>query len=487
MRLANAGEDGQISPSRDVGLRKGLRRHGRERLTRWSYLLAIPLALGPVAPGAFAQQAPPAQTQPAAPAYTQAALEQMLAPIALYPDDLLTQILVASTYPLEVVMANRWIAQPGNKDLKGDALLKALDGQDWDASVKSLVPFPTVLKMMSDQLDWTQKLGDAFLAQQADVFAAVQALRGRAQTAGTLQSNTQQTVTQDASAIVIQPTQTNTVYVPAYNPSVVYGTWPYPSYPPAYYPPPAGYYLGSALATGLAFGAGVAITGALWGWGSPNWGGGNVNINANRFNSINANSVNANRLSNRAVSSGTWQHNAGHRRGVGYTNPQVRQQYRPNSAGNAATRDAFRGRGTGGTTGLGQSGQRSAAGGGNLANASRANAAGSRNLQGNLAGASRPNAGGSGSNLQGRQANTSRPNAAGAGNSQARLQNAQRPSGGRGASAFNGVGNGAATRAQSAQGRASRAGMGRAGGGGFAGAGRAGGGRAGGGARGGRR
>ena len=452
-------------------------------MTRWSYLIAIPLALGPVAPGAFGQQAPPAQTQPAAPTYSQAELEQILAPIALYPDDLLTQILVASTYPLEVVMANRWLAQPGNKDLKGNSLLKALDGQDWDASVKSLVPFPTVLKMMSDQLDWTQKLGDAFLAQQADVFAAVQALRGRAQAAGTLQSTTQQTVTRDASAIVIQPTQADTVYVPAYNPSVAYGAWPYPSYPPAYYPPPAGYYLGSALATGLAFGAGVAITGALWGWGSPNWGGGNVNINANRFNSINANSVNANRLSNRAVSSGTWQHNAGHRRGVGYTNPQVRQQYRPNSAGNAATRDAFRGRGTAGTTGLGQSGQRSV-GGGNLANASRPNAAGSRNLQGNLASASRPNAGGGGSNFQGRLANTSRPNAAGAGNAQARLQNVQRPSGGRGAPAFNGVGNGAATRAQSAQGHASRAGAAR-GGGGMA---RGGGARAGGGAaRGGRR
>ena len=211
---------GRSSPSRDVGLRKGLRRHGRERLTRWSYLLAIPLALGPVAPGAFAQQAPPAQPRrnPRHRPTRRLQLEQILAPIALYPDDLLTQILVASTYPLEVVMANRWIAQPGNKDLKGDALLKALDGQDWDASVKSLVPFPTVLKMMSDQLDWTQKLGDAFLAQQADVFAAVQALRGRAQAAGTLQSNTQQTVTQDASAIVIQPTQANTVYVPAYNP-----------------------------------------------------------------------------------------------------------------------------------------------------------------------------------------------------------------------------------------------------------------------------
>ncbi len=137
-------------------------------MTRWCYLLAVPLALGPAAsPVALAQQAPPAQTQPAAPAYTQAELEQILAPIALYPDDLLTQILVASTYPLEVVMASRWVAQPGNKDLKGDALIKALDGQDWDASVKSLVPFPTVLKTMSDQLDWTQRLGDAFLAQQA--------------------------------------------------------------------------------------------------------------------------------------------------------------------------------------------------------------------------------------------------------------------------------------------------------------------------------
>ena len=208
-------------------------------------------------------------------------------------------------------MASRWIDQPAHKDLKGDALVKALDGQDWDASVKSLVPFPTVLKTMSDQLDWTQKLGDAFLAQQADVLAAVQALRGRAQAAGTLQTNTQQTVTQEASAIVIQPTQPYTVYVPAYNPTVAYGAWPYPSYPPPYYPPPAGYYVGSALATGLAFGAGIAITGALWGWGSPNWSGGNVNVNVNRFNSINANSVNANRISNRAASSSTWQHNAG--------------------------------------------------------------------------------------------------------------------------------------------------------------------------------
>jgi hypothetical protein len=416
-------------------------------LIKWAYLLAVPLALGPVLePVAFAQQAPPAQTAAPAPAYTQAQLEQILAPIALYPDDLLTQVLVASTYPLEVTMASRWLDRPGNKDLKGDALIKALDGQDWDASVKSLVPFPTVLKMMDEQLDWTQKLGDAFLAQQADVFAAVQALRGRAQGAGTLQNNAQQTVTVDNSAIVIKPAQPDTVYVPAYNPTVAYGTWPNPSYPPPYYPPPAGYYPGAALATGLAFGAGIAITGALWGWGSPNWGGGNVNVNANRFNNINANSVNANRAGSR-VNSGTWQHNADHRRGVGYTNAQVRQQYRPNSAGNAASRDAFRGRGASGTAGLGASAQRQA---------------GAGNLQARGAGSA------------GRAANTQRTGAGSAGRAQARPQNAQR---GGGAPAFRGVGNGNATRAQSMQGRsssnvarggggASRGGGGRAGGGG---------------------
>jgi Protein of unknown function (DUF3300) len=444
-------------------------------VTRWTYLLALPLAFGPVTPPvAFAQQAPPAQTQAAAPEFTQAELEQILAPIALYPDDLLTQVLVASTYPLEVVMANRWVEQPSNKALKGDALLKALDGQDWDASVKSLVPFPSVLKTMSDQLDWTQKLGDAFLAQQSDVFAAVQSLRGRAQTAGTLQTNAQQTVTQDGPAIVIAPTQTNTVYVPAYNPTVVYGAWPYPSYPPAYYPPPPGYYAGSALAAGLAFGAGIAITGALWGWGRPNWGAGNVNISVNRFNNINANSINANRFSNRTISSNTWQHNADHRRGVGYTNAQVRQQYRPNSAANTASRDAFRGRGTTGQTGLGQPGQRPA---------------GAGSLQNRVPNASRPNAGGGG-NAQGRLQNAQRPN--GGGNAQGKLQGAQRPSGGGGAPAFNGVGNGGATRAQAAQGHASRGGMAqaRAGGGGGAHAGggaRAGGGGGGGGHRGGRR
>ncbi len=438
-------------------------------MIKWSFLLAVPLALIPVAPiGAIAQQPPPGpaqpspaqpppgQADPAAPEFTPQELEQILAPIALYPDDLLTQVLAASTYPLEIVMASRWTDQPGHKDLKGDTLVKALDTQDWDPSVKSLVPFPSVLKTMSDQLEWTQKLGDAFLAQEAAVLAAVQALRARAESAGTLQTNTQQIVTRESSTIIIQPAQPSTVYVPAYNPTVAYGAWPYPAYPPPYYPPPPGYYVGTALATGLAFGAGIAITGALWGWGSPNWGAGNVNVNVNRFNSINANSVNANRISNRTANSSTWKHNADHRRGVGYTNSQVRQQYRPNSAGNAASREAFRGRGTSGAQGLGQAGQRQA-GAGNaqsrMANASRPNAGGVGGAQGRAANTQRPNAGGAG-NAQGRFGNAGRANGAGGG----RPQNAQRPNGG-GAPAFRGVGNGAATRAQSAQGHASRAGV----------------------------
>jgi hypothetical protein len=443
---------------------------------------------------AFAQQTPPAQTQAAAPAYTQAVLEQLCAPIALYPDDLLTQVLVASTYPLEVAMASKWLDQAGNKDLKGDALVKALETQDWDASVKSLVPFPSVLKTMGDHLDWTQKLGDAFLAQQADVLAAVQALRGRAQKAGTLQSTPQQTVTQDASAIVIQPTQADTVYVPGYDPSVAYGQWPYPSNPPVYYPPPTGYYLGTALATGLAFGAGIAVTSALWGWGRPNWGNGSVNVNVNRFNNINANRV------NNRVTSNTWQHNADHRRGVGYTNANVRQQYRPNAGANTAARDAFRGRGASGTPALGQPGQRPA-GTGNLAanrpgggagnlGANRPGGAGAGNLganrpggagAGNLA-ANRPGGAGAG-NLQGKVAGGQRPNAGGGGAAQGRLQGAQRPGGGGGgAPAFKGVGNGGATRAQAAQGRASRGGAAQArAGGGAARGGGGGGARAGGG------
>ena len=379
-------------------------------------------------------------------------------------------------------MANRWLAQPGNMDLKGDALLKALDGQDWDASVKSLVPFPTVLKTMSDQLDWTQKLGDAFLAQQSRrVCRGAGAAR---QSAGDGNLAEQHAADRHAGRLGDRypagAGRHGCTCPPTIRPSSMAHGPIRPIRPPT---------IRRRLAItsdrrwrrGLPSGL-VSRSPARSGAGErPNWGSGSVNVNVNRFNSINANSVNANRLSNRAVSSNTWQHNADHRRGVGYTNPQVRQQYRPNSAGNAATRDAFRGGGPRGDDGLGagraahrrrrNSVKRLKAERGRLAQPARKSGKPIAIERSRLAqparqsaNASRPNAGGGGSNFQGRPANTSRPNPAGAGNAQARLQNVQRPSGGRGAPAFNGVGHGAATRAQSAQGHASRAGAAHGGG-----------------------
>jgi Protein of unknown function (DUF3300) len=152
------------------------------------------LAVAAIAPSSLDAQtsAPPAQ---AAPLYTTAQLDQLLAPVALHPDQLLGQILMASTYPLEVVEAARWVEDPNNARLKGDQLAAALQDKDWDPSVKSLAPFPQILRMMDDRLDWMQKLGDAFLAQQDEVMDSVQRLRRQAEEAGTLQSSPQQTVT----------------------------------------------------------------------------------------------------------------------------------------------------------------------------------------------------------------------------------------------------------------------------------------------------
>ena len=265
------------------------------------------------APAATAQPATaqPATAQPATPSrpaqpFNTEQLDALLASIALYPDELLTQLLMASTFPLEVVAASRWVEDPAHKSLSGDPLVTALQAEPWDPSVKSLVPFPAVLATMNSNLTWLQQLGYAFATQQADVFAAVQRLRRLAQANDKLQSSPEQVVstqqvTVEAPAgssqpptqrevIVIQSAKPDTVYVPSYNPTVVYGqSWPYPSYPPYYAAPPAGYYFGTALATGLAFAAGAAVVGGLWGWASPSWGGGYANVNVNRYNSMNVN------------------------------------------------------------------------------------------------------------------------------------------------------------------------------------------------------
>jgi len=231
-------------------------------------------------------------------------LDAMLASIALYPDDLLVQMLMASTYPVEIVEAPRWLASGSNKDLKGDALVKALEPLSWDPSVKSLVPFAQVLQQMDQHLDWTQQIGYAMASQQQDVLNSVQRLRRQAQNAGTLKTTDQQVVLTESSVddeggpmpeqtIVIRPADPQTVYLPVYDPSVIYGTWPYPAYPPVYYPP-AGYYPG----TGLAFVAGVAIVASLWGWAGANWGyggccgGGSINVDRSRYNNISINNPN---------------------------------------------------------------------------------------------------------------------------------------------------------------------------------------------------
>jgi hypothetical protein len=292
-----------------------------------------------VPPGTFGQQ-------PDQKGFKQEELDQILAPIALYPDSLLTQVLMASTYPLEIVQADRWAKQ--NKDMKGDALAKALEAQPWDPSVKSLVNFPQVLTMMSEKLDWTQKLGDAFLAQQKDVMGTIQSLRKKAEASGNLKTTKEQTVIVEKETIIIEPANPQVIYVPTYNPIVVYGAWPYPAYPPyPVYPP--GYVAGAAFVTGVA-------VGAAWGyaWGHSDWHGGDVDIDVNRNTNINNNidrSKYKQQMQQRGqgqggqAGQGKWQHDASHRGGVSYRDQGTAQKYNRGTGGEAAkSREAYRGR-----------------------------------------------------------------------------------------------------------------------------------------------
>jgi hypothetical protein len=279
--------------------------------------------------------------QPAEPpAFKPEQLEQLLAPVALYPDALLAQLLMAATYPLEVVQADRWAKQ--NQSLKGDPLAAALEKQPWDPSVKSLVNFPQVLAMMSEKLDWTQNVGDAFLAQGKEVMEAVQSLRRKAAAAGNLQSTPEQKVVYEQETIVIQSASPQVVYVPAYEPTVVYGSWAHPAYPPATYYPP-GYVPGAGL---FAFGAGMAM-GAAWGyaWGDCDWNGGDVDIDVDRNASFNRSIDRGKYASQYQGKVGSWQHNPEHRKGVSYRDPATARQYNRASTSDAVrSREAFRGR-----------------------------------------------------------------------------------------------------------------------------------------------
>ncbi len=266
-------------------------------------------------------------------------LDSLLAPIALYPDQLLSQVLMASTYPLEVVEAARFVQQ--NPGLKGETLDQALGAKTWDPSVMSLAAFPQVLVMMNDKLEWTQQLGDAFLANEGQVMQTVQSLRGRAQAAGNLQNTPQQQVIVQERTIIIQPAQPQIVYVPVYNPTVIYGPWWAPAYRPWYwYPPPIYGYppMGSAFAVGFVWGSAWAVSSNHWGWANPNWRGGNINININNNYFYNRPQY-QNRYQN-----GNWQHQPEHRKGVAYRDTNVQNRYLKTNNAAVQSREAYRGR-----------------------------------------------------------------------------------------------------------------------------------------------
>jgi hypothetical protein len=257
--------------------------------------------------------APPAQ---AAVQYTAAQLDQMLAPVALCPDPLLSQVLMAATYPLEVVEADRWVSEPANAALKGEALAAALEPLPWDPSVKSLVPFPQILHMMDSNLDWTERLGEAFVTDQAAVMGSVQRLRQRAQAAGRLASTPQQVVITQGPDIAIEPASPEIVYVPVYDPSLVYGIWPYPDYPPFGFP---GFFPGVVIADGVGFGwFGVGTVGPLWGWNHWDWRAHRIDIDRDRFAYLN---------DHRPPPGAVWEHNPAHRWSVPYRTPALRERY----------------------------------------------------------------------------------------------------------------------------------------------------------------
>jgi hypothetical protein len=355
---------------------------------------------------------------------------------------------------LEVALADRWTKQ--NASLKGDALTKALEAQDWDASVKSLVNFPQVLTMMSEKLDWTQRLGDAFLADQKKVLDTIQSLRTKAQAAGNLESNKEQTVVVEEKIIKIEPANPQVVYVPTYNPTVVYGAWPYPAYPPYYYYPPG--YVATSM---MAFGAGVAM-GAAWGyaWGNANWHGGDVDIDVNRNTNINRNIDRSKYQGGDRGQGGKWQHSPEHRKGVSYRDQGTAQKFNRASTNDAIkSREQFRGRADQGRQDIARTG-----GAGDRGGLGGQGAGGDRGGAGQGVGGDRGGAGQLGGGN--RAATADRGSASGLGGGSSSRGGAFQGAGGSGSSARAASSRGSASRGSGGGGGARAGGGGRGGGGG---------------------
>jgi uncharacterized protein DUF3300 len=438
-------------------------------------------------------------------------LEQLVAPIALYPDSLLAQVLMASTYPLEVVEAARW--SKDNPTVTGEAVEDAMQSQDWDPAVKSLTAFPEVLAMMNEKLDWTQKLGDAFLAQQSEIMSAVQRLRAKAEAEGTLKSTKEQKVTSETVAVAaapaaaaapasadpnaappasaaapatnttvikIEPTDPQVVYVPTYNPTVVYGAWPYPAYPPYYYYPP-GYAAGAAF---FSFSVGVVVGSALW--GNCNWGYGDVDINVNNYNNFNRTDINndINRgdrgnvgnnagntarnnagVSDNARGGSSWNHDPSHRKGVQYRDNATQARYgKGRDTAQVQSREAFRGHAEQGRQDLARGGATQDLAGNNLGG--REAAGGARPDAGNLNTNQRPSQTGTGARSD--AGNLSTNQRAGQTGTGAANRSSSAGSSSRTPDAYRGMNNSSATRSNSARGMSSGAagGFSRGGGGG---------------------
>ncbi|MDK1686381.1 DUF3300 domain-containing protein [Cronobacter malonaticus] len=327
-----------------------------------------PVAAPPTAP----VPPQPAPTNTLAPTFSTAQIDQWVAPIALYPDALLSQILMASTYPMNMVQAAQW--SQDHPTLQGDAAIQAVAGQPWDASVKSLVAFPQLMSLLGQNPPWIQNLGDAFLAQPDDVMASVQRLRALAQQTGALTTSPQQKVTtvtktappvspektgsapRSTTVIEIEPATPNVIYVPTYNPATVYGSWPNAAYPPVYLPPTPGEQFGNSFVRGLGYSLGVATTYALF--SAIDWdddddhhhhhdddyhhhdhhdgyahNGDNININVNNYNRITGENLPGNTI--------PWHHNPAYRNGIGYADSRAAAQFHsPSSATGLGTAQA---------------------------------------------------------------------------------------------------------------------------------------------------
>ena len=401
----------------------------------WGMLIATSPSLASAEPSA-AMYPPVSGMQEAPPANVPAAdIDAIVAPIALYPDALVAQILAAATYPDQITEADKWVK--ANSSLKGEAMMQAVNKQPWDPSVKALTEFPSVLDNMANNLSWTSALGDVSYNQQADVMAAIQRLRKQAKDAGNLKSTSQMTVVQQSpQTIVIQPANPTVVYVPTYNPTVVYGT--------PYYPP--GYSTGAVVATGLiSFGVGMAVGAAMsnsccgWGWNSwgCGWHGGSVTYNRNVYVSRSNVYANGNR----------YNYNNGR-----YTNGNRYNGNRPtNYPANVNNRSGNRNTNISGNTVNVNGGNRNNINNSNNGNRNNINNAnnGNRNNNANRAN----NNGGYGTNRNGNNAN--RPTASTRPAASPDRGYGQKPATGTKTGALSGYGSGGQARAQSSRGQSS--------------------------------